>query len=265
LGTIRTLRLLDRAALRKVAVDAGFDLASDGSGWIEAASTQAPLRAWLTMDDDDRIALGLSMLNVAQRLLEDDRPIGAAPPPAGAPAAPAWLLVETLAQADAVLGRAWALSRTLPAALVSRYQAEVRQALAANEMAPSATEREAVVRQRIGQQLFREGLMTLWQGRCAISGLAVAELLRASHAKPWAASTDDERLDVYNGLLLAAHLDAAFDAGLLGIDEAGTVLLSPQLPGSAVELLGLKESRRIAVTLAHGPYLDWHRRRVFRA
>ena len=73
----------------------------------------------------------------------------------------------------------------------------------------STTEREAVVKQRIGQQMFRNGLMTLWHGRCAISGLDVPELLRASHAKPWAAGTDEERLDFYNGLLLSANLDAA--------------------------------------------------------
>lgn len=252
-GAIRTLRLLDRAALRKLAVDAGFDLVSDGAEWIEAASSQAPLRASLAMDDDGRIALGLSMPQVARRLAEDERLV-ASPAPTGAPSAPAWLWFDTLAEADAALGRAWALSRTLPTALVARYRDEVRQALAGNEAAPSATEREAVVRQRIGQQLFREGLMTLWQGQCAISGLAVPELLRASHAKPWADSSDDERLDVYNGLLLSANLDAAFDGGLLGVDDDGQVLVSASLPDGALALLDLARPRRIAVSDGKTPH-----------
>jgi len=49
-----------------------------------------------------------------------------------------------------------------------------------------------------------------------VTGLAMSKLLRASHIKPWAAcAADAERLDVYNGLLLAPHLDALFDAGLI--------------------------------------------------
>ena len=38
------------------------------------------------------------------------------------------------------------------------------------------------------------------------------ELLRASHAKPWAKASDIERLDSFNGLLLSVHLDAMFDS-----------------------------------------------------
>ncbi|MDC0682621.1 HNH endonuclease signature motif containing protein [Sorangium atrum] len=49
-----------------------------------------------------------------------------------------------------------------------------------------------------------------------MTGLAVPALLRASHIKPWAdCETDAERLDVYNGILLAPHLDAAFDRGFI--------------------------------------------------
>jgi len=61
-------------------------------------------------------------------------------------------------------------------------------------------------------------LLDLWEGRCAVTGLAVPELLRASHIKPWAdCETDAERLDVYNGFLLAPHLDAAFDLGFITV------------------------------------------------
>lgn len=264
MAAIRPLRLLDRAALRKLAVDAGFDLVSDGEEWVEAASTQAPLRVWLAMDEGGRIAVGLSMLAVAQRLLGDN-PHLVAPAPARAPAASAWLLFESLARADEALGRAWALSRTLPTALLTRFRNEVQEALAVDNVDHSATEREAVVKQRIGQQLFREGLMTLWQGRCAISGLSVPDLLRASHAKPWADCSDDERLDVYNGLLLSANLDAAFDSGLLGVDEDGRLLISSVLPEGAIALLDLARPHVVTLTASHRPYLDWHRRHVFRA
>lgn len=114
------------------------------------------------------------------------------------------------------------------------------------------------------QSFYREGLMTLWRGRCAISGLDVPELLRASHAKPWAASTDAERLDVYNGLLLAAHLDAAFDAGLITILADGTVGVSSALPPHAMAVLKLDTRITVSLSPRHEAYLAWHRDHVFR-
>ena len=92
---------------------------------------------------------------------------------------------------------------------------------------PRATEAERLVIQRVGQDVFRDALMTYWNGRCAVTGVAQPRLLRASHIKPWAmCETDGERLDVYNGLLLAAHLDAAFDAGLISFSDKGAILFS---------------------------------------
>jgi putative restriction endonuclease len=54
-------------------------------------------------------------------------------------------------------------------------------------------------------------------------------LLRASHIVPWAECDDAQRLDVHNGLLLAALWDAAFDTGLVSFADDGTVLASPRL------------------------------------
>ena len=157
---------------------------------------------------------------------------------------------------EALLTRAWILARTLPNALVDRFEKDV--------VAISATEREATVRQRVGQHLFREGLMALWGGRCAITGLDVPELLRASHAKPWADSSDIERLDVFNGLLLAAHWDAAFDSGLITVLTSGHVVSSAALSESTIEVLGLSENFCIRLQPQHEPYLAWHRERVFK-
>lgn len=91
------------------------------------------------------------------------------------------------------------------------------------------------------------------------------ELLRAGHAKDWSKCADGrERLDVYNGLLLAAHLDAAFDAGLIAINQNGVVQVSPKLSPEVVERLGLAKPLKIAgIEPAHRPYLDWHMRQKF--
>ena len=157
------------------------------------------------------------------------------------------------------LNQAWILSRALPNALEKRFD-KVMQEI-------SSTERDATVKLRVGQGLFREGLMALWGRKCAITGLDVPEMLRASHAKPWVDSTDTERLDVFNGLLLAAHWDAAFDAGLVTVDANGTLKASLKLPTSALQVLGSATGfGGITIKLhpQHAPYLEWHRSKVFK-
>jgi putative restriction endonuclease len=90
------------------------------------------------------------------------------------------------------------------------------------------TERESIVKSRIGQGLFRDRVVELW-GSCSVTGLGNLSLLRASHIKPWRDSTNQERLDPMNGLLLQPTLDHLFDLGLISFDETGAVLFSPQL------------------------------------
>jgi hypothetical protein len=116
---------------------------------------------------------------------------------------------------------------------------------------PRSTEAERLVVQRAGQGVFRGGLLEYWDGRCAVTGLAVPELLRASHIKPWAdCASDAERLDVFNGLLLAPHLDAAFDCGFITVADDGAVVVSSGLGETARRLLraGPSSVRRGAQT-----------------
>ena len=156
--------------------------------------------------------------------------------------------------------RAFQLSRTLPDALLEVFEEEAADL-------PRTTEAERLVVQRVGQDVFRRGLLEYWDGRCAVTGLDVPELLRASHIKPWAdCDSDAERLDIFNGLLLAAHLDTAFDSGFITISEDGEVLVSDALPSEARAILGLSGS--LKVREARGPqerYMTWHRAEVFRA
>jgi len=83
--------------------------------------------------------------------------------------------------------------------------------------------------------------------------------------KPWAAcDTDAERLDVHNGLLLAAHLNAAFDAGLISLEMDGSIVVSPALPETDVDRLALRELPPLqGLRPRHEPYLKHHRDIVF--
>ena len=105
------------------------------------------------------------------------------------------------------------------------------------------TEREALMQARIGQGPFRFELLKYW-GSCAVSGVAEPAALRASHIKPWRDASNAERLDPYNGLLLAAHLDALFDAGLLTFESDGKMQISPLLAAEDMQILGISQSMR---------------------
>jgi hypothetical protein len=156
--------------------------------------------------------------------------------------------------ADKAIRRAAALIRALPDTPLAAYHEKTKSM-------PALTETERLVKQRIGQDIFRASLEDYWSGHCPITGIVDHALLRASHIRPWAdCESDEERLDVYNGFLLAAHLDAAFDAVLMTFDDDGAILLSQRLSETAVALLR-KGADRIRIAEGHKVYLSHHRAR----
>ena len=90
------------------------------------------------------------------------------------------------------------------------------------------TEGTATVRVRRGQQFFRQAILRAYGVRCCITGIPVPRLLVASHIKPWR-DFPGERLNPRNGLCLSSLHDAAFDAGLITLDEELRVVLSRRL------------------------------------
>jgi putative restriction endonuclease len=242
--------------LEKAAVDNGFDqeLPRDGD-WLGFASTQCPLRVWLGSFGDAVFLATFSQHNVARSLGQYGTPM-AGPLPKGARGG---RTVTDIPALHRLLRRAFQLSKTLPDELLHSFEKQTA-------WLPKTTEAERMVVQRVGQDVFRRGLLEYWEGRCAITGLAVTELLRASHIKPWAdCESDAERLDVFNGLLLAPHLDAAFDRGFITIGDDGAVIVSSLLGDGDRRVLALDVPLRVrGLAEGHRAYLPWHRDRLFR-
>ncbi len=115
--------------------------------------------------------------------------------------------------------------------------------------AGNATITQALIAARVGQGRFRAGVLQRWQERCAVTGSAVIQVIRASHIKPWRDSTDAERLDPDNGLPLVASLDALFDAGLISFDATGQMLIAEQITPAERAIHGLT-GRRLSQTPA---------------
>lgn len=171
--------------------------------------------------------------------------------------------VPALADLAALLRRAASLSQALPNQAVQDYHLAVAQAVAELPAESRGTEVERLVRQRVGQERYRDALLGYWGGACAVTGVTVTEALRASHAKPWAECADDaERLDAFNGFLLVANLDALFDRFLISFDDAGHLLACARLSQGDLHGLGIRPGMTLRwLAGEHRPYLQWHRER----
>lgn len=249
---------LEQTRVAKAAADAGFDLTPEQQGgWTIFRSTAFPAWVGVAVQQPGIYRLGLSDAVLGQRLGVE---FGFASSSEPGPWAMRFDGVEGYVRLHGILLRAAAISRAL-------HQEGLREFVAMTRNPPNSTEAVREVVQRVGQDIFRRTLIDYWGGRCAVTGLDVVEVLRASHIKPWAdCENDAERLDVFNGLLLAPHLDALFDRGLVTFSDEGQLLRSPQLSDRQWALLGIGgvEARADSLADGHRKYLAWHRAEVFR-
>ena len=118
---------------------------------------------------------------------------------------------------------------------------------------------EVLVNARLGQGQFRDALLQRWGNACAVTGCTVREALRASHMKAWSKSTNPERLDPENGLLLVAHLDALFDKHLISFQDDGSMLISPAVDAKNRLVLGIPQGIRELLSDGEKMFLAKHR------
>jgi len=138
-------------------------------------------------------------------------------------------------------------------------QADLEQII--SDPSTTTTEKTALIKSRIGQGTFRDKVLLHWTG-CAVTGFSDTSLLVASHIKPWRKSTNGERLDSWNGLLLSPNLDKAFDKGFITFEVDGAIRLSPLFTEAAK--LGITPSMRIKLKPEHEKYMSHHRAEEFK-
>ncbi len=133
--------------------------------------------------------------------------------------------------------------------------------LALIENAPSIpeTQRLQLAKARIGQGLFRKRVMLL-DPSCRVTGVTDARLLIASHIKSWKESSNEERINGYNGIMLSPHIDALFDAHLITFEDNGRMLVHPTLPDDVLNRWSLQRDIRVEkFQPEQAKYLDHHR------
>ena len=126
------------------------------------------------------------------------------------------------------------------------------------------TDREAIIRARRGQGLFKQRVLQI-EDKCRITGVTNRVQLVASHCKPWRDSNNEERLDGENGLLLTPSIDHLFDRGFIGFEDSGSLIVSPVAHKESLRRMGIETERLVNVggfSEGQRKFLDFHRNAV---
>lgn len=126
------------------------------------------------------------------------------------------------------------------------------------------TEKEQMIQARVGQGEFRHKLIEYWGG-CALTKIPMMSILIASHIKAWRDANNEERLNLYNGLLLLPNYDKLFDKGYITFDpKNGALLCSKLIDAHDKHALGLTENRHLTkIEERHYIFLQYHLEHYF--
>jgi putative restriction endonuclease len=148
---------------------------------------------------------------------------------------------------------------------IEEWERRVEVAIA-TDVAIQETERTALVQARRGQGVFRENVRSI-ERACRITNVERMEHLVASHVRPWRDSSNEQRLDGENGLLLTPTVDHLFDKGFISFEDAGQLIISPVADQKSLKRMGIETEDRVNVgTFSQGQrlYLEFHRENVLR-
>jgi putative restriction endonuclease len=130
-------------------------------------------------------------------------------------------------------------------------------------------DRTTLTKTRVGQDFFRRAVLSAYEYRCCISGLALMPLLVASHIKPWKDDSEN-RLNPHNGLCLSALHDKAFDYGIITLTKDLRVKVADHYKTKPDEFFKKSilrfEGKQIYLPAKFGPsieLIEYHRDVVF--
>ncbi len=249
------MNTLQRTLIEKAGHDFGFEyIVSDEPSAVILGSARHPLHLDIALGADDsyQVTLVNPKAVLVAELQRDFAIAGNA------------CVCGSIADLAQLFQRAAALAHSLPNQAEQDFDSAVAKELHKLPAGAKGTEVERIVRQRVGQDTYRKAMLEYWGGACAVTGVALPAVLRASHALPWAeCNTDAQRLDVFNGLLLTANLDALFDRFLISFSAEGHIQLSPGLTEDNLAALGVTPDMQLRwVTAQHEVYLGQHRAKL---
>ncbi|ADJ26669.1 putative restriction endonuclease [Dehalogenimonas lykanthroporepellens BL-DC-9] len=140
--------------------------------------------------------------------------------------------------------------------------------IAKQDIPPQGKERESIVKTRVNQKFFRLMILASYNGRCCITGIAIPELLVASHIVPWSIDQTN-RLNPHNGLCLNALHDIAFDKGLFTITSDYKIVISSLIDADPASNKWFSKFNEMKITLPQKfipatEFMEYHQQHVFR-
>lgn len=140
----------------------------------------------------------------------------------------------------------------------------IKQETEIEKLSLEGKDKEAVIKVRANQGIFREQLLKRYS-HCCLCGVKNQSLLVASHIKPWAESESTEKLDPDNGFLMCPNHDKLFDQGLISFDDEGRIIISDKVDESDRLFMNIRLEMKIKCNLTDGnrKYLNYHREHVF--
>jgi len=179
------------------------------------------------------------------------------------PADLAEVLMGLIGQEVEPLATAARATKPIAADDLDLWEGGLESEVASDSSVPE-TERMASIRARKGQGLFKDRVSRI-ETRCRITGVQNPVHLVASHCKPWRDSTNEERINGENGLLLTPSIDHLFDRGFIGFEDNGRLIISPVAHRPSLERMGIDTANPLNVggfTVGQRAFLDFHRNGV---
>jgi predicted restriction endonuclease len=115
--------------------------------------------------------------------------------------------------------------------------------------------------------LRADGLQSVYLAEVGRPFAERLEHLVASHTKPWRDSTNEERLNGENGLLLTPTVDHLFDKGSISFEDKGDLIVSPVADRASLVRMGIRPEARVNVAVfseGQRVFLEYHRENVLR-
>lgn len=150
--------------------------------------------------------------------------------------------------------------------LVFNYGKQHGQILTAKEEKGKKTAQQDIRQARTGQGKYREKLLEQCRF-CPFTMISDERLLVASHIKPWAACTDTEKMDPYNGYMLSPLYDKLFDRGFITFTENRHVILSEFISPFTWKQINLQNNafiKTLPMDEKRIEYLKFHHESVFK-
>jgi HNH endonuclease len=150
--------------------------------------------------------------------------------------------------------------KPIPADDLDTWERKIEQQVQNDTSIPD-TDRLALNRARKGQGLFKDRVSKI-EARCRVTGVENPVHLIASHCKPWRDSSNAERLNGENGLLLTPSIDHLFDRGFISFENSGTLIVSSVAHKPSLQRMGIETTQIVKVggfTDSQKHFLDFHR------